>query len=169
MARSFLVFHSAPVGNPGDVSGIGANRNREARGVFQHVSFGGGREPFFNLGMAISKGKSTRAIMVRGREIAPHGAFAWIGGVAKNEPAVIDAIGMLVQEDKDACRLAEIAGLQKLPPKRINRAAVAFITDEGVHRETPGSGTGVGRHDISGALEYPEAFGDVRPQFSLFN
>src|ERR1043166_3858838 len=108
--------------------------------------------------MAIGKGKPTSAIMVRSGEIAPHRTLAWISGVAKNEPSVIDAVRMLVEENKDTRGLAAVASFQELPPKRIDRAAVTFITDERIHRQASSARAGVRGHDISGAFENPHAF-----------
>src|ERR1039457_5551061 len=85
--------------------------------------------------MAINEGEATGAVMVRGRQVAPLGCLGGVGEGGEDEPTIVDAVGMLVQEDVDHRGVTNIARFNKLVPGGIDRRpSVILRSDKRVHR-----------------------------------
>ena len=124
-------------------------------------------KPPVNFRMTIAKGKTAGPVVVRGWRVAPTGGHA-LRGLSSIEVAIVDAIGMFVEEDKNLGELGNAAHFEVLRPAGIGpiNALVGDIdsgtgrpvhtigarrkmTEKGVHGITP-SPSAKSRRDLLG-------------------
>src|ERR1700676_5453466 len=82
--------------HPLDVPAPGRHRPRGGGNDPRHRQTGAALEPTMNLSMAVGKAKTARADMINGGHVPPGIRV----GDAGDQPAVVDAVRMLVHKDK---------------------------------------------------------------------
>src|SRR4051794_1910414 len=92
--------------------------------------------------MPICKGEATSTSVIRCREIAPGRVFRWAVVGTVDKPSIIDAVRVLIQENRSFSRFFKIAQFDELLPtataKKINWwwSEWTRIANKSIHRNT---------------------------------
>jgi len=172
---ALILVHAHAGDDPVEIGAFfGRDVHGEADGIGDRRRFGAGEKPAMGFGVAVGEGEAGRAIVIRGWEIDPPSVAVGIGVVGLVEKiAVVDAVGVFVEEDKNARGFRHLQGAEELDVIRIvlidaAPGDVPRIADHRVHgiaAEAASGPTGfhlVGAEDVvGGALVNAERFAGV--------
>jgi len=169
ISSSPLFFISCSLSDPGNVPLVRAYVERKAVPAPQNRSFCCCSHPFLDFGVGVGEREAASAVVIRSWKVTPGPPLAWVATGAPNVPAVVNAVGMLIQGDKDGGGISDAGELYELLPEVVNRrAAVVLWTDKCVHGNAPRSRSQGAGFLIGWTFINARVFGDIGPQERTF-